>query len=125
MISKSMKTFMVAALMIMSWTFFYSEESLADKEPECMLSTSEYTENVKDYKGTVVLVDGIITNMGFVDNGLRVDLDNEVTCYFREDEAMYALDSMSVGDWVAIKGKGNGVNTFGGNDELNYCTVKL
>ena len=54
---------------------FGADESVADKEPDFVISTEDLSENREDYKDEVVRTTGTITSMNYIDNGVSIVLD--------------------------------------------------
>lgn len=124
MLSKRMKVFMVLAFGVVVWAGFGADESVADKEPDFVISTEDLSENREDYKDEVVMTTGTITSMNYIDNGVSIVLDGDVNCFFKGDEADGA-SQLSIGELITVKGKGNGFNDFSTLAELNYCTLNI
>lgn len=99
------------------------ETSLADVEPDVVLSTETYSENVAKYKDKVVAIDGTVTSIGFVDDKLWVILDDSVSCFFGGKDAERVYDEVVVGDIINVKGKGCGFNSEVSHEELSNCCL--
>lgn len=123
---KRVNTSKVIGFIFMLSIFFMvanGETSLADVEPDVVLSTETYTENVAKYKDKVVAIDGTITSVGFVDDKLWVVLDGSVSCFFSGKDAERVYNDAVVGDIISIKGKGCGFNPEVSYEQLSNCCL--
>ena len=100
---------------------FFGEESVADKEPERVVSVMEYLDSREELADSVVELDGGISYITYTDTGVAVILDKRVNCYFRGDEANKTT-SLKIGDSIRVKG----ISTMNsdGMPELNSCSMK-